>query len=70
MEYRSLSDKITLPLVGVSSPPQHMQQGTFSGAGFSDNGDKFSLLNLNIHMIDGFDLIFPRPIKFAKLIRF
>lgn len=47
-----------------------MQQGAFSGAGFSDNGDKFSLLNLDIHMIDGFDLIFPRPIKFAKLIRF
>ena len=23
-------------------PAQHMQQGTFSGAGFSDNGDKFS----------------------------
>ena len=44
--------------------------GTFSGAGFSDNGDKFSLPNLDIHMIDGFDLIFPRPIKFAKLIRF
>lgn len=51
-------------------PAQHMQQGTFSGAGFSDNGDKFSLPNLDIHMIDGFDLIFPRPIKFAKLIRF
>ena len=51
-------------------PAQHMQQGTFSGAGFSDNGDKFSLLNLDIHMIDGFDLIFPRPIKFAKLLGF
>ena len=33
-------------------------------------GDKFSLPNLDMHMIDGFDLIFPRPIKFAKLIRF